>query len=366
MTLNSNLPPLLAESVFGAHQEQLVAHAHDLSMLTHARGLIESFQSQDFLNVDLFSFQQRNNLYECGVQALSKKRVGILFLNGGMATRFGGVPKGVSIVYRNKSFIQLKFEQIRRLQTQFKIQIPILLMNSFATYVPTQMHLLEHGHFGLEDAQICMFNQYSSKRLTPSGNLYLGSDGQPSYYSTGHGDLPQALLNHQVYDFIKRYKIDTLMVSNIDNMGALLSPFYVGVHLFSKQPVSVEIVTKRSQDIGGGPVILNGKKVLLEGFRMPQETQLKSLFGFNTNTFYLSVDSLLRHAYDLKFYPVLKILGEHQQIVQFERILGEITSLEPSCFMLVPRDFSRSRFVPIKNQQDVAAYQDQIAYLYDL
>ena len=37
------------------------------------------------------------------------------------------------------------------------------------------------------------FEQNVSLRLTPEGALFLDEHGQPSVYSTGHGDLPDAL-----------------------------------------------------------------------------------------------------------------------------------------------------------------------------
>ena len=48
---------------------------------------------------------------ELGREALASGQVGVAVLNGGMATRFGGVVKGVVEAIGNRSFLELKLRQ---------------------------------------------------------------------------------------------------------------------------------------------------------------------------------------------------------------------------------------------------------------
>ena len=66
-------------------------------------------------------------------------------LNGGMATRFGGVVKGVVDVIDGRSFLELKLAQARR-----SGPLPFVIMNSFATDDATKEHLVENDYFGLD------------------------------------------------------------------------------------------------------------------------------------------------------------------------------------------------------------------------
>ena len=55
-----------------------------------------------------------------------------------------------------------------------------------------------------------------------------------------------------------------------------------------------------------------------------------------------------------------KSVDEHEAI-QFERLVGELTWWHPSRYVHVPREGPESRFVPVKDVDDLAAAQGQIA-----
>ena len=84
-----------------------------------------------------------------GEGALQAGRIGIVILNGGMATRFGGVVKGVVPVIDGKSFLGLSLERIAKRQQP----VSVFLMNSFATEGATQTHLEENGFFRPESGK---------------------------------------------------------------------------------------------------------------------------------------------------------------------------------------------------------------------
>ena len=160
----------------------------------------------DVLDIPPEDAPDRRRLLDLGEGALRRGEVGIVILNGGMATRFGGVVKGVVDVFpadeegRKRSFLALRMADVRRLQDEYGATIPVFLMNSFATDAATRQHFAENGSFGLDPANIHHFTQFVSLRMTEQGELFEqpeGADQGPvppfSAYGPGHGDFAPAL-----------------------------------------------------------------------------------------------------------------------------------------------------------------------------
>src|SRR5690606_37390151 len=134
----------------------------------------------------------RAPLDELGAEAIREGRFGIVILNGGMATRFGGVVKGVVEVVGGRSFLELKIRDTLRVAAQLGGRIPICLMTSFATDDATRRHREEHDWFGAGEAGIRCFTQFVSVRMTEDGEPFRSADGAISPYGPGHGDFAPA------------------------------------------------------------------------------------------------------------------------------------------------------------------------------
>ena len=107
-----------------------------------------------------------------GQAAIAAGELGVVILNGGMATRFGGVVKGVVPVLRGESFLGLRIRDTLAMAERFGGEIPIYLMNSFATdEKSTQAHLRRARQLRLwrRDAAPASFTQFVSVRLDPGG-----------------------------------------------------------------------------------------------------------------------------------------------------------------------------------------------------
>ena len=75
-----------------------------------------------------------SELERIGREALQKGEVGVVVLNGGMATRFGGVVKGVvPVLGKDRSFLGLVLEDVKKAEARAGGKVPVFLMNSFAT-----------------------------------------------------------------------------------------------------------------------------------------------------------------------------------------------------------------------------------------
>ncbi len=95
-----------------------------------------------------------------GEESLTRGQLGLLILNGGMATRFGGVVKGTVLVNDTTSFLGLKLKNALAVAERYRAQPPVvILMNSEATDRATWDHLRANDYFGYPKAQIWSFIQ---------------------------------------------------------------------------------------------------------------------------------------------------------------------------------------------------------------
>ncbi len=184
-------------------------------------------------------------------------------------------------------------------------------------------------------------------------------------------ELPNLLLNGTLAELLKeRPQLKTLMLHNIDTLGADVDPALLGHHLQSKAGLTFEVITRRLEDRGGGLASVNGRPRLLEGLAMPREEDEFVLSYYNTMTTWIDLDQLLTLfeltredilagdqaviaeairsvAARLPTYITLKEVkkrwGNGQEdvfpVTQFEKLWSDLTTLTDieSQFLVVPR-----------------------------
>lgn len=290
---------------------------------------------------------------ETGKAALERGHVAVLVLNGGMATRFGGEVKGTVEVTRDHSFLEIKLLDIRHRAPK----TPVFLMNSFATDHDTKAHLEERSR-STEGLEIHHLQQAISIRLTPEGELFRAADGSPSFYAPGHGDVFSTLASSEAFRTFADKPGRCVLVSNVDNLGATLDPRVVGAHLEAGKRCTVELAPKNPGDKGGAPARLNGKLQIIEGFRFPTDFDQDRIDVFNTNTMTFNADVFAEEP-GLSWFRADKVV-EDRPVVQFERLMGEITAFQPSAYLQVPRSGNDGRFMPVKVPADLARLRGEI------
>lgn len=294
---------------------------------------------------------QRAQLARIGQEAIEAGQVAAVVLNGGMATRFGGIAKGAAEAFAGRSFLDLKLSQIARAS---KGRATALLMNSFATHEATKEHL-ETLSLGCEVRTFC---QMVSLRLTPEGDLFYEDDGKPSLHAPGHGDFAPALRRSGELDRLREAGVRWVTLSNVDNLGAGLDPVVIGAHIAGGNPMSSEQVRLRHGDVGGIPVILDGRVTVVEAFRLPSGFDVESSPVFNANNFVFDVDALDR-PFELSWFAVQKKV-EGRTAVQFERLVGQMTDFLDATFLVVPREGEANRFLGIKAPSDLVTLAGEI------
>ena len=287
-------------------------------------------------------------LVSLGEGAIARGELAVVILAGGMATRFGSQVKALAPVLEGSHlrFIDLKLADLRRFGV-----VDTTLMTSFATHDELAAELA--------DAPVTLASQFVSLRLNPDGSLFREDDGARSLHAPGHGDLPAAL---RLSGALARYRasgVRTVLVCNVDNVGATLDPALAALHRELGGTITVELVAKRPGDRGGIPVRrADGSLALAETFRLPAGFPDDRFPLFNTNTLWIDLEALEGEPPWTWSIARKQVAG--REAIQLERRVGELTWWHPTRYVRVPRDGAASRFVPVKDRDDLAAAQDQI------
>lgn len=315
---------------------------------------IAPLRDGDLLQWPELGSEKRHELEARGRAAIERGEVAAVILNGGMATRFGGVVKGIVEVLPKKSFLGLRLQQIASVGSR----VPVFLMNSFATDRDTRAHLEANDYFGLASTRVHMFTQRISIRLTASGEVFRTSENRASLCAPGHGDVFECLSASPGF---RRFVADGgkhVLVSNIDNVGATLSPLIVGAHLSGGNPITVEVAARASEEMGGAPVRIRNGIEVLESFRFPPGFATSTLPVFNTNNMIVDVGAI-RPDYSLTWFRADKKV-EGKPAVQFERLMGQVTAFCKASYLTVPRVGRDGRFFPVKTPDDLKLLQAEL------
>jgi UTP--glucose-1-phosphate uridylyltransferase len=319
------------------------------------KGAITPPTTDDVLQLPAPGTAEHARLTTLGQKALERGEYALVVLAGGMATRMGGVVKALVDALPGKSFLDLRLREVEVIRERYGAQPPLWLMTSQSTdqQIKAALGARRKGD------EVATFLQELSVRLTADGNVFLDSHGQPSEHAPGHGDLPDALKQSGLLErFVKRGG-KTLMMTNIDNMGGTLDPLILGFHLAHGLPVTSEVVDKLGSDRGGIPVRVNDKPCVLEEFRIPPSFDPATVRVFNTNVFHFDAKALLELDMPWTFFTVTKKV-DGQGVIQFERLVNEVCSVLPTKYLHLPRIGERSRFLPVKDNEELAARVPEI------
>jgi len=354
-----------------------------------------------------------------GQQSLAAGEVAVVTLAAGAGSRWtqgAGVCKAlhpfVRLGGKHRTFIETHLGKSRKRGTEAGTPIPHFFTTSYLTHGPTSdfldtvdryhypgpLHLSPGRSVGLrmipterdlrfawEELPQQVLDAQQQKMRDSVRNALIGwakGAGEASDYTdnlplqclhpVGHFfELPNLFLNGTLAALLKeRPQLKTLMLHNIDTLGADLDPALLGHHLQSKVGLTFEVITRRLEDRGGGLASVNGHPRLLEGLAMPREEDEFALSYYNTMTTWINLDHLLALfglsredilagdqaviseairsvAARLPTYITLKEVkkrwGNGQEdvfpVTQFEKLWSDLTTLSEieSQFLVVPR-----------------------------
>ena len=290
-------------------------------------------------------------------------RLAVCKLNGGLGTSMGCAgPKSSIAVKDGQSFMDLILLQLEHIGKTRKVNIPLLLMNSFHTHQVT-LKLLEgrKTSFSIECFEQNRFLRIDKDTDQPLDPNLVGED---AWYPPGHGDIYSCLKEQGLMDRLLSEGKELLFVSNADNLGAVADPMIAHTMLANDIPYVMEMTPKTPADIKGGTLYEDsvGKLHLLELAQVPQKhvdefCSTRKFTVFNTNNIWINLrhlkNRLKQGSMDLNL-----IVNEKQvvgrPIIQLETAIGTgLESFDGAKGLVVGRD----RFFPVKNTSDLMLIQ---------
>jgi hypothetical protein len=354
---------------------------------------------------------------EIGVQALREGAVAVVTLAAGAGSRWtqgAGVVKALhpfcKLGGRHRSFLEVHLAKSRRLGRVYEQPLPHVITTSYLTHEPIQSFLdsqesyhypgsliLSPGRavglrlvpmtrdlrFAWEEMPQQLLDEQAQKVLDSLHAALIGwakQAGEGSDYTdnlplqclhpVGHWfEVPNLLRNGVLAQLLaERPQLDYLLMHNIDTLGADADPAILGDHIASGSAMTVEVITRRVEDRGGGLARVDGHLRLIEGMALPREEDEFKLSYYNSNSMWITIDDLLelfglarsdlgdsqkvaravrtvaaRMPTYITLKDVKKRWGHGQEDVfpaaQFEKLWGDMTGLaEMACrFVVVPR-----------------------------
>jgi hypothetical protein len=357
------------------------------------------------------------SLHAAGDAALRRGEVAIVTYAAGVGSRWtqgAGVVKGLhpfaKFSGRHRSFIEVHLAKTRRTSRAAGMAVPHVFTTSHLTDAPIERLLRELAgdalgrevwispgrsiglrlvptlrdlQFAWEETAQQRLDEQKQKmrdsvraalanwaRATGEAADYTDNLPEQCLHPVGHWfEIPNLLKNGVLARLLAvRPQLRTLMVHNIDTLGATADPAMVGWFQSTGATLGWEVITRRIEDHGGGLARVNGRLRLVEGLALPREEDEFTLSYYNANTCWIDLDRLLalfelrradladarktadavrRVAARVPTYVTLKDVkkrwGHGQEdiypVTQFEKLWGDMTAL-PDCtsvFAAVPR-----------------------------
>jgi UTP--glucose-1-phosphate uridylyltransferase len=307
---------------------------------------------------DLCSYEAK------GHEALAQTAV--IKLNGGLGTTMGlQGPKSLINAKNGLTFLAVTLQQIRHMNRQRGLTVPLVLMNSFFTDSDTRNTLLKDGSADL----VRYFTQHKFPKILETTLEPVSYPEDPSleWHPAGHGDLLLSLENSGLLSRLLQTGCRYLFISNIDNLGAEIDPCILGYFAGKHLDFLMEITDRTEMDRKGGhPARLknNGRLILREAAQCdPADSDFFSDIGrhpfFNTNNVWISCEAaqrIVREGKNADILPVInrKSLRPHDSaspaVFHLESALGSAISLfDNGAAVRVPR----SRFTPVKTCEEL-------------
>lgn len=325
------------------------------------RGVVHAPAPDEILEIPDATSEEGERVRAIGRAALASGEVALCVMAGGMATRMGGVVKALVEVApsgaegKGVTFLDLRLGENRTLSARAGRPVPLWLMVSEQTRGPIEAALRAAN----APDHVRTFAQSMSLRLTGEGTLFHEASGGPSPYAPGHGDLIDSLRRSKLLDTFRANGGKTVWIANLDNLGATVDESILGLFLTSGKKAMVEVCDKVEGDRGGIPVHAQGKLQVLEEFRLPTDFDARSVRVFNTNTFLVDAVALATAQVEWSWFEVEKKV-EGRSAIQFERLLQEITGAVDAAYVRVPREGPASRFLPVKDTDELARRREAI------
>lgn len=278
-----------------------------------------------------------------GEAAIREGRVAVLSLAAGVGSRWtkgAGVIKAlnpfVEMAGTHRGFLEIHLAKTRRVAEKYNAVIPHLVATSYLTHAPIEKALLQTANFGYGGPVYLSEGRSIGQRYVPmerdlrflweempqemldenkqkvreagrqslidwakskgEGTDYTDNIAAQRFSPLGHWyEVSNLLRNGTLARLVKEQpQVTTLLLHNIDTLGADVNAAALEHHLQSGNVLTFEVVPRRIEDRGGGLAWVNRHLRLLEGLAQPREEDELNLSYYNTMTTWIDVDGLLQ------------------------------------------------------------------------
>jgi UTP--glucose-1-phosphate uridylyltransferase len=309
-------------------------------------------------------------------------QVVVLKLNGGLGTSMGMTKaKSLVEVKDGQTFLDVIVRQVLHLREEYGAQIPLVLMNSFATRDDTLAALERYPELRIEGLPLD-FVQGKVPKLVADDFEPVDWPDDPSleWAPPGHGDVFTSLATSGMLDTLLERGYEYLFLSNSDNLGAALEPRILDWFAREQLPFVSEVVDRTEDDRKGGHLARRrdgGRLLLRETAQVPDEDReafedvARHRF-FNANNIWVNLRALraaLEERGGVLGLPMIvnrKTVDPNDpsspEVLQLETAMGAaIGVFEGAAAVHVPR----ARFAPVKTTSNLLVVRSDAYELAD-
>ena len=224
--------------------------------------------------------------YNDGLRLVAENKVAVVLMAGGQGTRLGSsAPKGCFDIGlpSAKSLFRIQAERIWKVQQLAAhahgkpvedVAVPWYVMTSGPTRGPTAAFFEENKYFGLDPANVSIFEQGVLPCISNDGKILLESKGKVAVAPDGNGGIYTALLTSNVRTGMRKRGIEHVHAYCVDNcLVKVADPAFIGFAASKDVDIATKVVRKRNAKEPVGLILLkNGRPDVVEYSEIDAET----------------------------------------------------------------------------------------------
>ena len=213
---------------------------------------------------------------EFGEKLISEGRVAAFIVAGGQGTRLGfDGPKGNFPIspLKNKTLFEIFGETIVAASRKYGSVIPWYVMTSPLNYAATVEIFAGNGYFGLDKADVMIFQQGTLPNFSFDGKILLAEKGHVATSPDGHGGSIRALFESGAIADMERRGVEYISYFQVDNpLVKVIEPLFIGLHAKNGAKMSSRgLVKSCPMEKIGNFCLVDGKMTVIEYSDLPDE-----------------------------------------------------------------------------------------------
>lgn len=251
---------------------------------------------------------QDPNYWLQGTRALESRRIAVLTVAGGRASRLGaGMPKGLfQFLPDGTTLFEWFAMMLHAAGRRSQYVPPWIVMLSPGQMDRVRQYFEEREYFGLPPGQVHFIPQRLVPTFDDEGHLMPGKQlGEFLWNPGGHGGVFEALRDAELCPRLRRRGVTHLVYHQIDNpLAPVLDPQFLGMALsLNASCVSAAVRKRAPEERAGVFAERQGKTVVIEYSELPSElAEMRDKDGVLT----FGLANMALHVFDLDAVEVIR------------------------------------------------------------